>query len=425
MFLDDLVMGTRHRIDDLAGSTDRSTSMKNAILSVATVFAVLLSATATAQINVKLGVLTDMSGPYSDLSGPGSLAAAKMAIEDFNPAANGMNVSLVSADHQNKPDIAASRARSWIDVDKVDAIFDVPCSACSLTVADVVASKNKVLFVSGGAAEALTGKSCRPTTVHWTYDTWPLSRGVAQSIVQQGGDSWFFITGDFATGAALEADTASVVTANGGRILGSVRAPLSSSDFASYLVQAQASKAKVIGLAITGNDLVTALKQGQEFGIVQRGQNFAGLITFISEIHGLGLNTAQGLLLVTGFYWDQNEATRSFAQRFAALNRGRHPTMVQAGVYSSVLQYLRAVKTSGQASDGTKVVNTLKASEIDDKLFGKVKVRPNGRAIHDMYLVEVKKPSESKKPWDYYHIRAVIPAEKAFRPLAESGCNLK
>lgn len=383
-----------------------------------------LSAAASAQMTVKIGVLTDMSGPYSDVAGPGSVAAAKMAIEDFNPAANRMKVELISADHQNKADIGSNIVRRWIDTESVDAVFDVPTSGVALAVNDVVAAKNKAFLVSGAAAEALTGKACKPTTVHWTYDTYPLSQGVGKAVVKAGGDSWFFMTGDFQVGHALEAATADTVKGAGGKVVGSVRTPLGSKDYSSFLVQAQASKAKVIGLAITGHDLVTAIKQGSEFGIVESGQKWASMLMFISDVHGMGLKAANGLLLVTGFYWDTNDNTRNFAQRFAANNNGRYPTMIHAGVYSSVMQYLKAARQVGGSGDGAKVVGEMKKTAFNDSLFGRTRILPNGRAIHDMYLAEVKKPSESKKPYDYYNIRAVIPAEEAFRPLQDSGCQL-
>lgn len=384
----------------------------------------VISSGALAQTNVKIGVLTDMSGTYADLAGAGSVLAAKLAIEDFGPAAKGMKVDLVSADHQNKADIGSNITRRWIDTEGVDAIFDVPTSGVALAVNDLAASKNKALFVSGAAAEALTGKACKPTTVHWTYDTYPLSQGVAKAVVKQGGNTWFFMTGDFSVGYALEEATANVVKSTGGQVLGTVRTPLGTTDYSSFLVQAQASKAKVIGLAITGNDLTTAIKQGAEFGIVESGQKWASMLMFLSDVHAMGLKSANGLLLVTAFYWDLNDETRKFAKRFAESNNGRYPTMAHAGVYSSVLNYLQAVKRVGSGEDGAKVVAEMKKSEIDDKLFGKVRILPNGRAIHDMYLAEVKKPSESKKAYDYYHIRATIPAKEAFRPLSDSGCSI-
>lgn len=384
----------------------------------------VISSGALAQTNVKIGVLTDMSGTYADLAGAGSVLAAKLAIEDFGPAAKGMKVDLVSADHQNKADIGSNITRRWIDTEGVDAIFDVPTSGVALAVNDLAASKNKALFVSGAAAEALTGKACKPTTVHWTYDTYPLSQGVAKAVVKQGGNTWFFMTGDFSVGYALEEATANVVKSTGGQVLGTVRTPLGTTDYSSFLVQAQASKAKVIGLAITGNDLTTAIKQGAEFGIVESGQKWASMLIFLSDVHAMGLKSANGLLLVTAFYWDLNDETRKFAKRFAESNNGRYPTMAHAGVYSSVLNYLQAVKRVGSGEDGAKVVTEMKKSEIDDKLFGKVRILPNGRAIHDMYLAEVKKPSESKKAYDYYHIRATIPAKEAFRPLSDSGCSI-
>ena len=374
---------------------------------------------AQAQVAVKLGVMSDMSSLYADLAGAGSVEAAKLAVEDFDPAKNGMKVDIVSADHQNKPDVGSSIVRQWIDVDHVDAIIDVPTSSVALAVAGVVKEKNKTFLVSGAASSNLTGKQCTPNTVHWTYDTWALAHGTGTAIVKQGGDSWFFLTADYEFGHALEHDTAEAVKAAGGKVLGTVNVPLNTQDFSSFLLQAQASKAKIIGLANAGGDTINSIKQAGEFGLVEGGQNLAGLLVFISDIHSLGLQTAQGLILTSAFYWDLNDKTRAFAKRFAARNGGKYPTMVQAGVYSETLHYLEAVKKVGAAADGAKVVEAMKATEYDDPLFGKTKVRVDGTAAHDMYLVEVKKPSESKGPYDYYKIRATIPAAEAFRPLAE------
>ena len=370
-------------------------------------------------LTVKIGVLSDMSGLYADVGGPGSVAAANMAVEDFNPASHDMKVEIVSADHQNKPDIGSAIARRWFDVDQVNAIADVPNSGVALAVSNVTREKNRVFLISGAADSDLTDKQCSPNTVHWTYDTWGLAHGTGEAIVRQGGKTWFFITADYAFGHALERDTAAVVKAAGGKVLGAVRHPLNTSDFSSYLLQAQSSKAQVIGLANAGGDTINAVKQAAEFRIVQGGQRLAGLLVFLSDVHALGLQTAQGLTLTTAFYWDLNDKTRAFAKRFAARDDGKYPTMVQAGVYSSVLHYLEAVAKVGSPTDGTKVVEAMKATRYDDPLFGDTVVRQDGRAIHALYLVEVKKPTESKSPYDYFKVLATIPADQAFRPLAD------
>ncbi len=373
---------------------------------------------------VKIGVLNDMSSLYADLSGQGSVAAARMAVEDFGAAAKGLKVEIVSADHQNKPDVGSNIVRQWIDVDKVDVIVDVPTSSVALAVNEVVREKNKVFLVSGAAASDLTGPKCSPNTVHWTYDTWALANGTGKALVKTGGDSWFFITADYAFGHALERDTAAVVEANGGKVLGRVRVPLNTSDFSSFLLQAQQSKAKIIGLANAGGDTINSIKQAAEFGIVAGGQNLAGLLVFITDVHALGLQTAQGLIMTEAFYWDRNDASRAFAKRFAPLYKGNMPTMVQAGVYSAVLHYLKAVEALKDDGDGKAVVAKMKEMPTDDPLFGKGTIRADGRKIHDMYLFEVKKPSESKGPWDYYTLRATIPAAEAFRPLKDGNCPL-
>jgi branched-chain amino acid transport system substrate-binding protein len=378
----------------------------------------------TADDVVKIGVLSDMSSLYADIGGPGSTLAARMAVEDFAPQQHGMKVEIVSGDHQNKPDVGSSLARSWIDVDKVDVIVDVPTSSVALAVNEVVREKNKVFLVSGAASSDLTGSKCSPNTVHWTYDTWALANGTGKALVKTGGDTWFFLTADYAFGHALERDTAAVVEANGGKVLGKVRHPLNTSDFSSYLLQAQASKAKIIGLANAGGDTINSIKQGAEFGIVKGGQNFAGLLVFISDVHALGLPTAQGLILTEAWYWDMTDANREFAKKFAAANGGKYPTMVQAGVYSAVTHYLKAVAALKNDEDGKAVVAKMKEMPTDDKLFGKGSIRADGRKIHDMYLFEVKKPEESKYPWDYYKLRATIPAAEAFRPLKQGGCSL-
>ncbi len=372
---------------------------------------------------VKIGVLNDQSSLYADLAGQGSVIAARMAVEDFGAAKKGMKVEVLSADHQNKPDVGSAIARQWYDVDKVDVIFDVPNSGVALAVNQITRDKGKALIVSGAATADLSGKACSPNTVHWTYDTWMLANGTGNAIVKTGGDTWFFLTADYAFGHALERDTEAVVLKAGGKVLGKVRHPLNTQDFSSFLLQAQSSKAKIIGLANAGGDTTNAIKQAAEFGIVKGGQNLAGLLVFITDVHGLGLNNAQGLILTESFYWDYNDQTRAFAKRFAAADRGIHPTMVHAGVYAGVLHYLKAVEAM-KSDDGTKVIQKMKEIPTDDPLFGKGRIRQDGRKVHPAYLLEVKKPSESKYPWDYYKIRATIPADQAFRPEKEGGCSL-
>ena len=381
---------------------------------------------AQAQISdgvIKIGVLSDMSSLYTDIAGRGSELAARMAVEDFGAAAKGMKVEIVSADHQNKPDVGSQIANQWYDVDKVDVIVDVTTSSVALAINEVTRKKGKAFLVSGAASSDLTGKACSPNTIHWAYDTWMLANGTGNAIVKTGGDSWFFLTADYAFGHALERDTEAVVQKNGGKVLGKVRHPLNTQDFSSFLLQAQASKAKIVGLANAGGDTTNSIKQAAEFGIVKRGQNLAGLLVFISDVHSLGLQTAQGLIFTETFYWDMNDQTRAFTKRFAPANRGIHPTMVHAGVYSAVLHYLKAIE-SAKTDDGTKVIAEMKRLPTDDPLFGKGSVRADGRKIHPAYLVEVKKPSESKGPWDYHKVRATIPAEEAFRPMNQGGCSL-
>jgi branched-chain amino acid transport system substrate-binding protein len=373
---------------------------------------------------IKIGVMNDMAGTYADLAGPGSVIAARMAVEDFGAAKKGMKVEIVSADHQNKPDVGSNVVRTWFDVDKVDVVVDVPTSSVALAVNQIAKEKNKVFLVSGAAASDLTGPQCSPNTVHWTYDTWALANGTGNAIVKTGGDSWFFLTADYAFGHALERDTAAVVEKNGGKVLGRVRHPFPGTDFSSFLLQAQTSKAKVIGLANAGADTTNAIKQAAEFGIVQGGQNLAGLLVFLTDVHGLGLKTAQGLIFTEAWYWDMNDANREFAKKFAAENRGVHPSMVHAGVYSAVTHYLKAVEALKSDADGAAVVAQMKKMPTEDKLFGKGSIRQDGRKIHPMYLFEVKKPEESKYPWDYYKVRATIPAEEAFRPMADGKCPL-
>ncbi len=373
---------------------------------------------------VKIGVMNDMSGLYADIGGPGSVVAAKMAVDDYLKSTKSkLKVEVVSADHQNKPDVGSQIARQWYDTDGVDAIFDVPTSSVALAVNEVTKEKGKAFIDTGAATSDLTGKACSPNTVHWLYDTWMLAHGTGKAIVQTGGKTWFFLTADYAFGHALERDTAEVVKANGGKVLGAVRHPLGTQDFSSFLLQAQSSKAQVIGLANAGGDTINSIKQAAEFGIVKGGQQLAGLLVFLTDVHGLGLQTAQGLVLTENFYWDMNDKTRAWSKRFAAANNGKYPSMDHAGVYASVLHYLKAVDAA-KTDDGTKVIAEMKQLPTDDPLFGKGRIRQDGRKLHPAYLFEVKKPSESKYPYDYYKLRATIPADEAFRPEKEGGCPL-
>src|SRR6202161_4490152 len=387
-------------------------------------FAALLATAAQAQTNVKIGVLTDMSSLYADDTGAGSIAAVKMAVQDFNPAAHGMKVDLVIADHQNKPDIGSNIARQWFDVDGVDVIIDVPNSGVALAVNEVAREKNKVLLGSGAAISDLTGPKCSPNTVHWTYDTWMLAHSTAGALAKSGGDTWFFLTSDYAFGHALAREATAVVLAEGDKVLGSVSHPLNNQDFSSFLLQAQASKAKIIGLANAGGDTVNSIKQGAEFGITAGGQHFAGLLVFINDIEALGLKAAQGLVLTETWYWDMTDANRAFTKRWQVTRPGKFPSMVPAGDYSAVTHYLKAVAELKSAADGKAVVAKMKEMPTDDPLFGKGSIRVDGRKIHDAYLFEVKKPEESKYSGDDYKLRATIPAAEAFRPLKDGGCPL-
>ena len=388
--------------------------------------ALLAAGAAQAQISdgvVKIGVLSDMSSLYADLDGAGSVLAAQMAVEDFGAAAKGMKVEIISADHQNKPDVGSAVARQWFDTDKVDLITGTTNSGVALAVNQITKDKGKAFIVSGAATADLTGKACSPNTIHWTYDTWMLANGTGNAIVKTGGDTWFFLTADYAFGHALERDTEAVVLKSGGKVLGKVRVPLNTQDFSSFLLQAQASKAKIIGLANAGGDTRNSIKQAAEFGIVKGGQNLAGLLVFLTDVHALGLPTAQGLIFTETFYWDMNDQTRAFTKRFIARNKNVYPTMIHAGVYAGVLHYLKAIEAL-KSDDGTKVIAKMKEMPTDDPLFGKGTVRVDGRKVHPAYLFEVKKPSESKGPWDYYKTRATIPADQAFRPLKDGECPL-
>jgi branched-chain amino acid transport system substrate-binding protein len=398
-----------------------------AALNVILASALLASSSAFAQYTdgvVKIGVLSDMSSLYADIGGPGSVVAAKLAVADFNAAAKGLKVEIISGDHQNKPDVGAGLAGAWYDREQVDMVIDVPNSGVALAVSEVARQKNKVFIVSGAAASDLTGPKCNLNTVHWTYDTWNLANGTGKAMVKTGGDTWFFLTADYAFGQALERDTAAVVEANGGKVLGKVRHPLNTNDFSSFLLRAQSSKAKVIGLANAGGDTINSVKQAAEFGITRGGQNLAGLLVFASDVAALGLPTAQGLVLTETWYWDANDTNRAWSKRWQAERPGKFPTMIHAGVYAGVLHYLKAVEALKGDADGKAVVAKMKELPTDDQLFGKGTVRADGRKLHPAYLFEVKKPSESKYPGDFYKTRATIPTEEAFRPLRDGGCPL-
>lgn len=369
---------------------------------------------------VRIGVLTDLSGGFSDLSGSGSVLAAQMAIDDFKASSKpGFTIKLLSADHQNKADIASSKARSWFDQDGVDMIADLPSSASALAVVKLAKEKNRMVIVSGGAAASITNEDCTLTALHWTYDTYSLASGTARAVVKQGGDTWFFITADYAGGKALEKDAAEVVTANGGKILGRIKHPFPGSDFSSYLLQAQASGAKVIGLANAGNDTINTIKQAVEFGVTKK-QSLAATLMFITDVHSLGLEKAQGMYLTEGFYWDLDEQTRVWSRRFFGVQK-RMPTMIQAGVYSSVLHYLKAVAAANSDEPGA-VLKKMREMPVTDMFARNGKLRVDGRMVHDMYLFQVKKPSESKYPWDYYNVRQVIPGDQAFQSIEKGSC---
>ncbi|MET4175867.1 branched-chain amino acid transport system substrate-binding protein [Bradyrhizobium sp. LA6.1] len=403
--------------------------MKKSIASflLGTALAVTTAGVAFAQDKtVKIGALSDQSGLYADLGGPGSTLAAQMAVEDSGLAAKGWKIDVISGDHQNKPDIGTAIARQWFDVEKVDVIVDVPNSGVALAVNNVIKEKNGVYINSGAATSDLTNAQCSPNTVHWTYDTYMLAHTTGQALVKAGGDSWFFLTADYAFGAALERDTTAVVTANGGKVVGGVKHPLNTPDFSSFLLQAQASKAKIIGLANAGGDTTNSIKQAAEFGIVKGGQKLAALLLFLTDVKAIGLETAQGLNFTETFYWDMDDKTRAFSKRFSdKMKNNAPPTMVQAGVYAGVRHYLKTLEAlGGNPHDGVKVVEKMKSLPTEDDLFGKGEIQPNGRTIHSAYLFEVKKPSESKGPWDFYKLVGTVPGDQAFTPLSESKCAL-
>jgi len=404
------------------------TALTAALLAgVATIAATIATAgPAAAQISdnvVKIGVLNDRSGPYADLGGEGSAIAARMAVEEFGGSVLGKPVAIVTADHQNKPDIGSTLARRWIDEEQVDAIADVPHSATALGVLTVTREKNRMLLLSGPALTEFTGKQCAPTTIHWTYDSYSMANGTVRALVKQGGDTWFFLTGDNAGSHSQERDGITFVEKAGGKVAGTVRHPLNTLDFSSYLLQAQSSNAKVIGLANAGGDTVNSIKQAAEFGITQGGQRLASLLMFISDVHAIGLKDAQGLVVTEPFYWNMNDKTREWSRRFMAKHGGRAPTAAQAGVYGAVLHYLKAIDKAG-TDDSLAVAKAMKELPVNDMFSTNFKIRPDGRVVRDMYLLEVKSPAESKEPWDYYKVVATIPGDEAYRPMAEGGCPL-
>ncbi|QOZ22766.1 hypothetical protein CI1B_19940 [Bradyrhizobium ivorense] len=380
----------------------------------------LLAAPASAQ-GVKIGILNDQSGVYADYGGKYSLEAARMAVEDFGGEVLGQKIEIVTADHQNKPDLATAIARRWYEVENVDMITELTTSSVALAVQELSKEKKKIDIVVGAATSRISGDACTPYSFHWAYDTRALAVGTGGALTEAGGNTWFFLTADYAFGYALEKDTSDIVTSKGGKVVGQVRVPLNSSDFSSFLLQAQSSKAKIIGLANAGLDTTNSIKQAAEFGIVRGGQKLAGLLMTISEVHGLGLDAAQGLVLTEGFYWDHDAASRAFSERFMK-RTGHMPSMIHAGTYSATLSYLKAVKAAG-TKDSEAVAAKLKELPVDDA-FAKGKVLANGRMVHDLYLFEVKKPSESKKPWDYYKQIAVVPGDQAFFTVKDSGCPL-
>ena len=396
------------------------------LISMTALAVALACGSAQAQQAVKIGVMSDMSSLYADIGGPGSVAAAKLAVADYAKENPNLKVEIVSADHQNKADVGSGIVNKWFDAEGVDMVIDVPNSGVALATSEIARAKNKVFIGSGPASSDLTGAKCNANTVHWTYDTWMLANGTGKAIVKTGGDTWFFLTADYAFGHALERDTSEVVEKNGGKVLGKVRHPLNTADFSSFLLQAQTSKAKIVGLANAGGDTINSIKAASEFGIVSGGQKLAGLLVFSSDVNALGLQTAQGLTLTETWYWDQNDANRAWTKRWAAERggSGKEPTMIHAGVYAGTLHYLKAVAALKASADGKAVVAKMKELPTDDTLFGKGTIRPDGRKLHDAYLYEVKKPAESKYPGDFYHVRATIPAAEAFRPLKDGNCPL-
>lgn len=398
----------------------------NALKSAGLLALISLATPAFGQVSddvVKIGVLSDMSGLYADIGGPGSVIAAKMAVEDFGKTVLGKPIEIISADHQNKPDVGSTISRRWFDTDKVDTIVDIPHSATALAALSVTREKKKVLLLSGPAYVEFTGKECSPTTIHWTYDSYAMANGTARAVVQQGGDSWFFLTGDNAGSHSQERDAMAFVTKAGGKVVGSVRHPLNSPDFSSFLLQAQQSKAKIVGLANAGGDTVNAIKQANEFGLLQGGQKLAGLLMFITDVKAVGLEQGKGLIITDAFYWDADERTREWSRRFMKLHNGRAPTSAQAGVYGAVLHYLKAIEAA-QTDEGVAVTAKMKELPVNDFFSDNYKIRQDGRLVRDMYLLQVKDPLESKEPWDLFKVLARVPGEEAFRPMADGNCPL-
>ncbi|MFC7706250.1 ABC transporter substrate-binding protein [Plastorhodobacter daqingensis] len=395
--------------------------LKGALLACAVV---LSHAPAWAETTIRLGVLTDLSGPYADLSGRGSVIATEMAVEEFLEQNPGFTIEVLSADHQNRPDVGSAILREWYDARGVHAVVDVASSAVALAASNITRDANRVFLASGPASSDITGSACSPNTIQWTYDTYALSRGTGTALAEAGGDRWFFLTADYAFGHAMERDTSHFVEAAGGTVLGQVRHPINTPDFSSFLLQAQASGANVVGLANAGADTINAVKQASEFGLTSSGIRLAGLLVFITDVFSLGIDVAQGLVVTEAYYWDLNDDTRAFAERFAARMNGRMPSQIHAGAYSATLHYLRAVAEAGSPEDGAGIVQIMVATPTEDQAFGTGSIRIDGRKLHDMYLFEVKAPSESTSPWDLYTLLATIPAEEAFRPLEESECPL-
>lgn len=379
---------------------------------------------AWAETRVKLGVLTDLSGPYADLSGKGSVIATQMAADEFQKSHPDFKVDVISADHQNKPDVGSAVVRKWFDQDGVDTVVDVASSAVALAVSRLAKDSNKVFLASGPASSDITNKQCSTNTVQWTYDTYALSKGTGDMLVRLGSDKWYFITADYAFGHAMERDTTRFIEAAGGKVLGSSKHPINTPDFSSFLIQARASGAHVVGLANAGADTINAVKQAAEFGLATSGIKLAGLLVFVTDVHSLGLNVAQGLIVTEAFYWDLNDKTRTFSKRFAERSGGKMPSQVHAGAYSATLHYLKALAATGSKVDGKAVVEKMVELPTSDEAFGNGSLRKDGRKLHDMYLFEVKKPAESKGSWDLYKKLTTIPARQAFRPVSESECPL-
>jgi branched-chain amino acid transport system substrate-binding protein len=398
-------------------------AMRNMIIMTAALVSTAVHAQYTDGI-VKIGVLTDMSGLYSDVGGAGTVTAARLAVEDFGAAAKGIKVEIVGADHLNKPDVGSNIARTWFDVDKVDVIVDGMSSGVSLAVSEIARQKNKLFLATGPATPDLTGSKCSPNTIHWVYDSWAVANGTVKAAVKTGGDSWFFLTVDYAGGYALESDAIAVVEASGGKVLGKVRHPLSNNDFSSFLLQAQASQAKVIGLANAGADMINSIKQAAEFGVVKGGQNIVALLMWANDVVALGLPAAQGIVLTEAWYWDMNDSSRAWTRRWQAERPSKLPMSNHAGIYSAVMHYLKAVETLKSDADGRAVAAKMKEIPTEDRLFGKGAIRADGRKIHNMYVFEVKTPAESKYFGDVYKLRTTIPAAEAFRPLKDGGCPL-